>query len=88
MAVTNKDIFEEFCRRIREDGASDEELMQDYGGMPIYVPSWCMNGRNNEIIKDYTEEKLSPKELAMKYRLSLSRIYEIIDPVRNPQLLC
>lgn len=88
MAITNKDIFEEFCRRIREDGASDEELMQDYGGMPIYVPSWCMNGRNSEIIKDYTEDKLSPKELAMKYRLSLSRIYEIIDSVRNPQLLC
>lgn len=86
MAVTNKDIFEEFCRRIREDNTTDEELMKEYGGMPIYVPSWCMNGRNSEIIRDYQESGLSPKELAMKYCLSLSRIYEIIDTARNPSL--
>jgi Mor family transcriptional regulator len=86
MAVTNKDIFEEFCRRIREDNASNEKLMQEYGGMPIYVPSWCLNGRNNEILSDYIDNHLSPKELAMRYNLSLSRIYEILDPVRNPSL--
>lgn len=86
MAVTNYDIFKEFARRIREDGASDEALMQEYGGMPIYVPSWQLNGRNDEITKDYTDNKLSPKELAMKYSLSLSRIYEIIGEVRTPQL--
>jgi Mor family transcriptional regulator len=86
MAVTNKDIFEEFCRRIREENASNEELMQEYGGMPIYVPSWSLNGRNNEILSDYIDNHLSPKELAMKYRLSLSRIYEIIDTARNPSL--
>lgn len=84
--VTNLDIFREFTRRIREDGASDEALMQEYGGMPIYVPSWQLNGRNDEIIKDYTENKLSPKALKMKYNLSLSRIYEIIGEVRTPQL--
>jgi Mor family transcriptional regulator len=87
MAVTNKDIFEEFCRRIREEGATDAELMKDYGGMPIYVPSWSLNGRNNEILSDYIDNHLSPKELAMRYNLSLSRIYEILDPVRNPPLL-
>lgn len=86
MAVTNFDIFSEFCRRIREDGATNEELMQEYGGMPIYVPSWQLNGRNDVIIHDYTEKGLSPKELAMKYSLSLSRIYEIIGDVRNPSL--
>lgn len=85
MAITNKDIFEDFTRKVRE-GMSDEDLMQEYGGMPIYVPSWCMNGRNGEIIRDYQESQLSPKELAMKYRLSLSRIYEIIDTARNPSL--
>jgi len=84
--VTNLDIFREFARRIREDRATDEELMQEYGGMPIYVPSWQLNGRNDEIIKDYTENKLSPKALKMKYSLSLSRIYEIIGEVRTPQL--
>lgn len=85
MSITNKDIFEDFTRRIRE-GATDEEMMKEYGGMPIYVPSWCMNGRNEEIIKDYTENKLSPKELKLKYALSLSRIYEIIGEVREPAL--
>lgn len=84
--VTNLDIFTEFCRRIREDGATNEELMQEYGGMPIYIPSWQLNGRNEEIIKDYSENKLSPKALKMKYSLSLSRIYEIIGEVRTPQL--
>jgi Mor family transcriptional regulator len=84
--VTNLDIFREFTRRIREDGASDEELMQEYGGMPIYVPSWKLNGRNDEIIKDYLENKLNAKQLAMKYSLSGSQIYEIINKVRTPQL--
>lgn len=86
MAVTNFDIFTEFCRRIREDNATDEDLMKDYGGMPIYVPSWKLNGRNDEIIKDYTENKLDPKQLSMKYSLSVSQIYEIINKVRSPQL--
>lgn len=85
MSITNKDIFEDFTRRIRE-GASDEEIMREYGGMPIYVPSWCMNGRNDEIIQDYLKNKLSPKELKLKYALSLSRIYEIINEVRAPSL--
>ncbi len=85
MPITNKDIFKDFTSRIRE-GASDEDMMREYGGMPIYVPSWCMNGRNDEIIKDYTENKLSPKELKFKYELSLSRIYEIIGLVREPAL--
>lgn len=85
MSISNKDIFEDFTRRIRE-GATDEDMMREYGGMPIYVPSWCMNGRNDEIIKDYTENKLSPKELKLKYALSLSRIYEIIGEAREPSL--
>ena len=87
MAVTNQEIFEEFTRRIREDNATDEELMQDYGGMPIYVPSFKLNGRNDKIIDDYVKHKLSPKKLASKYDLSLGRIYEIIKDVREPTLL-
>ncbi len=85
-AVTNKDIFEEFTRKIREDGATDEDLMEEYGGMPIYVPSWNLNGRNKLIIQDY-KNGLSPKELKFKYNLSLGRIYEIIKDVREPTLL-
>lgn len=83
--VTNKDIFEEFTRRIREDGASNEELMEEYGGMPIYVPSWKLNGRNDKIIEDYNKG-LKPKELKHKYDLSLGQIYEIIKDVREPSL--
>jgi len=86
-AVTNKDIFEEFTRRIREDGATDEDLMEEYGGMPIYIPSWKLNGRNTKIIEDFTENKLTPKELKRKYDLSLGQIYEIIKVVREPALL-
>jgi len=85
-AVTNRDIFEEFTRRIREDGATDDELMEEYGGMPIYVPSWNLNGRNNLIIDDY-KKGMTPKELKFKYNLSLGRIYEIIKEVREPTLL-
>lgn len=83
--VTNKDIFEEFTRRIREDGATDDELMEEYGGMPIYVPSWNLNGRNNLIIQDF-KDGLNPKALKFKYNLSLGRIYEIIKDVREPGL--
>lgn len=85
-AVTNKDIFEEFTRRIREDNATDEDLMEEYGGMPIYVPSWSLNGRNDIIIADY-KDGLTPKDLKFKYNLSLGRIYEIIKGVREPTLL-
>lgn len=86
MAITNKDIFEEFTRRIREENATDEELMQDYGGTPIYVPSYKRNGRDGCIIKDYLENKRSVKELARIYDLSERRVYEILEPVREPSL--
>jgi len=86
MAITNFEIFEQFYKRIAQDRATIADLMQEYGGMPIYIPSWCLNGRNDEIVKDYLENKLSPKELSLKYHLSLSRIYEILGKVRTPSL--
>ncbi len=85
--ITNKDIFEEFTRLIREENVTDEQLMKEYGGMPIYVPSWKLNGRNSKIIDDYLKHKLTPKELASKYDLSLGQIYEIIKTTREPSLL-
>jgi len=83
--VTNKDIFEEFTRRIREDGATDNELMKEYGGMPIFIPSWNLNGRNSVILDDY-KKGLTPTELKFKFNLSLGRIYEIIKDAREPSL--
>jgi len=86
MAITNFEIFEQFYKRIAQDGASLSDLMREYGGMPIYVPSWGSNGRNKELVEDYLINKLSPKELALKYHLSLSRVYEILGETRTPSL--
>ena len=84
MAVTNKDIFEQFCSMIRK-GATNEEMMKEYGGMAIPVPSYKLNGRDDEIRRRYIEDKADPKVLAREFDLGISQIYRIIKPVREPE---
>ena len=84
MALTNLEIFELFCDLIR-GGATNEELMKEYGGSSIPVPSYKLHGRDDEIRRKFVEEHHDPKELARQYDLSLSQIYRILEPVRKPK---
>ena len=58
------------------------ELANYFGGRPVYVPSAQRleyNLRVNDILNGYYREGISVSKLAMKHKLSKSRIYEIVN---------
>ena len=73
--VNNKEIFEEFYRFCKEH--SIEEVIKEYGGGEIYVPSYKSTHRDEEIYKRYKSGE-SLRVLAREYNLSISRVRAII----------
>ncbi|MBV5348386.1 hypothetical protein JZU61_01750 [bacterium] len=74
--VTNFDIFEEFFNQI-QSGATMRDIIKEYGGMGIYVPSYAFTFRKADVMEAHSRGD-SPKLIARDQRLSLSRVYEII----------
>lgn len=82
--VTNFDLFEEFFHFIK-NGATMEEVLEEYGGSDFYIPSYKTTFRNEEICKAYKErlgEKNLIYKLAKENSLSKSQIYEITKHLR------
>lgn len=74
--VTNLEIFEDFCKAVREE-TSNKEIMKQYGGGHIYVPSFKGKIRDEEIYKRYQDGEES-KTLHRDYNLSENQIRAII----------
>lgn len=74
--VTNFDIFEDFFNQI-QSGATVRDIVKEYGGMSIYVPSYALTFRKADVMEAHGRGD-SPKLIARDQRLSLSRVYEII----------
>lgn len=84
MAVSNFELFEAFVVFIREHDDIDE-ILREYGGSQLYIPSYKTVSRNDNVIEDFLEGMSIP-ELRRKYDLSSNRIYEITREVREPKL--
>lgn len=78
--VTNFDIFEEFFNQI-QSGATIRDIVKEYGGMSIYVPSYGLTYRKGDVMEAYNRGD-QPKRIARDQGLSLSRVYEIIKEER------
>ena len=86
MEITNYDLFEDFYQFIR-DGSSIKEVIKEYGGSSLYIPSFKTAYRNDEIKDKYTEltnqgVKKVTRLLAREYELSEAQIYSITKDLR------
>jgi len=84
MALSNFEVFEAFVAFTKESESLDE-ILKEYGGSQLYIPSYKTISRNDDVIKDYLEG-MSIQDLRRKYELSNNRIYEITREVREPKL--
>ena len=86
--INSFDIFAEFYNRVKES-ESMADIIKEYGGANIYVPSYKGTFRNYDILKEYEESiklgKPSPvviREIAAKHSLSYNSVYAIIKEIR------
>ena len=86
--INSFDIFAEFYNRVKES-ESMADIIKEYGGANIYVPSYKGTFRNYDILKEYEEGiklgKSSPvviRELAAKHSLSYNSVCAIIKEIR------
>ena len=73
--VDNKDIFLHFIDFCKNH--SIEEVIEEFGGGHIYIPSYKTTYRDQQIYDLYKEGK-SIRELKKQFSLSYSRIRSII----------
>ncbi|CAA6802556.1 MAG: Unknown protein [uncultured Sulfurovum sp.] len=78
--ITNIEIFEQFYQDVK-NAKSMADIVKEYGGSPVYVPSYKSYCRNDDILNDF-RKGMSIKELAKKYDLSDRNIYSITKEER------
>lgn len=75
-------VEEEQARRFGEDVAG--RVADDWGGQNVYIPmelSGKVKARNEQIYKEFTGDNAA--ELALKWRLAVQTIYQIIKFERS-----
>ncbi|TLE14485.1 DNA-binding protein [Helicobacter apodemus] len=88
--ITNFDIFFNLYERIQK-GATLKEVLQDFGGANLYIPSYKSIQRDEDIWKDYKDlkengatQKYIMLSLQQKYSLSEQHLYKILKTKREP----
>ena len=88
-AITNFDLFEEFYNFATDPNNTINDVIKEFGGSSLYIPSSKTTIRNNEIITEYKEnikKKGIIKELCRKHNLSEAQVYAITKEIREPRL--
>jgi Mor family transcriptional regulator len=80
MKINNYDIFKEFYNTCRKK--SFTEVLKEYGGSEIYIPSYKNTHRNRDIYKRYKEGE-SIRDIAREFDLSIARVRAIIRGFRK-----
>lgn len=90
--MSNEDLFAYLYKKIKES-TDIKEVLKEFGGGLIYIPSYKSTKRDEDIREDYKNllsQKKNRREimllLANKYNLSQQRLYAITEDVRNPSL--
>ncbi len=90
--ITNFDIFFNLYERIQK-GATLKEVLQDFGGANLYIPSYKTIQRDEDIREEYQSllnKKNSKKQIMLtlqqKYNLSEQHLYKILKDERQPSL--
>jgi Mor family transcriptional regulator len=84
MGLSKAEIFEAFYDYCQEHTLS--EVIQEYGGGNIYVPSYKALFRDDDIYRDYMDG-MDVVALRRKYDLSERSVYKILSKMkRQPSL--
>ncbi len=90
--ISNFDIFFNLYERIQK-GATLKEVLQDFGGANLYIPSYKTIQRDEDIREEYQSllnKKNSKKQIMLtlqqKYNLSEQHLYKILKDERQPSL--
>lgn len=90
--VSNVEIFDELFERIQR-GASRKEILQEFGGSNIYIPSYKTILRDDDIFATYqtlqkseTTQKRIMLTLSQQFNLSEQQLYKIIADKSQPSL--
>ncbi|MBE3606103.1 DNA-binding protein [Campylobacter sp. RM13119] len=90
--LSNYELFVEFYSRIKES-EDISEIIKEYGGANIYVPSYKTTFRNDDIANEYDtlvkngkSVSIAIRELATKHNLSYNSIQTIIKEAKEPSL--
>lgn len=90
--VSNIEIFRELFERIKK-GASEKEILQEFGGSNIYIPSYKTIWRDEDIFAAYqtlqkanTTQKKIMLTLKQQFDLSEQQLYRIISDKSQPSL--
>ena len=87
--VSNVEIFDEMFNRI-QSGATKKEILQDFGGANIYVPSYKTILRDDELFEEYKklrEAGLTQKKIMLMLKQKFEQqLYRIIADKSQPSL--
>ena len=90
--INSFDIFAEFYNRVKES-ENMADIIKEYGGASIYVPSYKATFRNQDILRQYDEgiragknSSVVIRELAQAHNLSYNTISSITKEAREPSL--
>jgi Mor family transcriptional regulator len=80
LMVTNKEIFEEFYHFCKNKNM--EEVIREYGGDCIYIPSYKRVGRDKKIYQAW-KKGVSLRSISKRFNLSLNRVRQIVKKQDN-----
>lgn len=87
--LNNFDLFIEFYNSVKES-TNIKDILKQYGGGNIYIPSYKGTYRNGEIIKKYNDgvkmgknTTLLIRQIAAEYDLSYNTVLNITRGVRD-----
>ncbi|AVK80636.1 DNA-binding protein [Campylobacter fetus subsp. testudinum] len=82
--LSNNDIFDEFFERVKSN--TKEEILREYGGSAIYIPSYKTTARNDDMQREFQtlisngiSRHKAYRSLSYKYGLSVMRVRKIVD---------
>ncbi|WP_162165803.1 Mor transcription activator family protein [Campylobacter fetus] len=80
--LSNNDIFDEFFERVKSN--TKEEILREYGGSAIYIPSYKTTYRNDDIKREFkilinngVNRHKAYRALSLKFGISMTRIKKI-----------
>ncbi|PPB54967.1 DNA-binding protein [Campylobacter hyointestinalis] len=82
--LSNYDLFVYFYNRVK-DSDDISEIIKEYGGASIYVPSYKTTFRNDDIANEYEalvnsgkSASIAIREIATKHNLSYNSVQAIV----------
>lgn len=89
MVFDNNDLFFDFYNKVK-DSKDVNEIIKEFGGGNIYIPSYKTTFRNDDMLNEYNEllalgksQSVAIRELSINHNLSQSMVQKIIRETKE-----